>query len=199
MKIHNVGQGSAEWHALRAGRLTASHGQEIGNNGKGLETYVYKTLAKKYSTGQYESYTDEHMERGIELESKARSVYELLNGVTVEQIGFVEYNEYIGASPDGLVGDDGGIEIKCHDNVTHFKLLVKGEKEIDSKYRWQCQMNMLVTGRKWWDYVAYNENFQKSLVVFRIEPDEEMQKKLLAGLKKGEELIKEIMAEYENQ
>jgi len=192
MIIHDVVQGTPEWHALRAGKMTASHAQEIGNAGKGLGTYVYKTLAAKHSTAEPESFTNEHMQRGNELEAQARAMYELENNVSVEEVGFIEHDEHSGASPDGLIADDGGLEIKCHDDVKHFKIIVNGEKELDSKYLWQIQMNLFVTGRKWWDYVAYNPNFAQSLVVFRIEPDEEKHAKLLAGLEKGVALINEI-------
>jgi len=90
--------------------------------------------------------------------------------------------------------EDGGIEIKCHNDVGHLKLMVDGINGIDTKYIWQIQMNLLITGRKLWKYVAYNPNFEKSLLVFDILPDEEMHKKLLAGFILGEEKIKAIKA-----
>jgi len=196
MIIHDIEQGTDEWHAIREGKLTASHGQEISANGKGLETYIYKMLSEKYSSAERENYTNEHMERGNELEPIARSMYEMQESVSVDEVGFVELDEYTGASPDGFVGEDGGIEIKCHADTKHFRLVLNGEKEIESKYKWQCQMNMLITGRKWWDYVAYNPNFEQSLVIFRIEADEEKHEKLKKGLETGRKLIKEINKQY---
>lgn len=190
--IHEMKQGTPEWHAIRKGKLTASHAQEIGNMGKGLDTYIYEVLAAEYSSGEVDFYTNKQMERGVELEGAARAMFELENDCVVEEVGFIEYNEFIGCSPDGLIGQDGGVEIKCHADVGHFKMILGGSGEIDTKYIWQIQMNLLITGRKWWKYVAYNPNFKKSLLVFEITPDPEAHKKLLAGFAAGEGKIKAI-------
>jgi putative phage-type endonuclease len=192
MEVYNFEQKSKEWFDIRKGKMTASHAQAIGNNGKGLETYILEMMAEFYSSGEKEIYTNADMERGIELEEQARAIYEIETSNKVEQVGFCKYDEFSGCSPDGLIGEDGGIEIKCQKDNTHFKMILNGEKEIDSKYLWQIQMNLLITDRKWWDYVSYNPNFSKSLIIFRIEPDEEMQKKILDGIKKGKNKIKEI-------
>lgn len=190
MKIHNVEQGSPEWFELRKGRMTASHAQAIGNNGKGLDTYITELMAEYHSHADKEQFSNEHTERGKELEEFAAEMYELENDVTIEKIGFVEDGEFAGCSPDGLVGEEGGVEIKSLNDVNHYKIIRDGEKEIDSKYIWQVQMCLLLTGRKWWDLIFYNPNFEKSLVVFRIEPDEEKQEALKEGLKEGEKMIK---------
>lgn len=192
MKIHKVEQGTPEWLELRKGKMTASHAQAIGNNGKGLDSYIMQIMSEYHSNAEKEHYTNGDIERGLELEPQAREMYELETGKEVEQVGFIESDEYSGCSPDGLVGDDGGIEIKCLNDLNHYKMIVNGEKEIDSKYKWQIQMNLLITGRKWWDYVGYNQNFKKSLLVFRITPDEKMQEKLREGLKNGSLKIKEL-------
>ena len=176
--IKDIKQQSPEWFKIREGKMTASHAQAIGNAGKGLETYVYDLVAEEYSSAEKEHFTNEHTERGNELEEVARGIYELENNVSVEQVTFVEYNEYVGCSPDGLVGADGLIEIKSPSDTEYLKYLIFGEKQIDTKYIWQCQMQMLVTGRKWNDLVIYNPNFKKSKLVFRIEPDKEMIDKL---------------------
>lgn len=199
MNIHtSLQQGTPEWLELRAGKLTASHAQEIATAGKGLETYVYKTLADKYAHTS-ESYTNEHMERGNELEDQARTLFELETGIKVDQVGFIEYNEFVGCSPDGLIGDDAGLEIKCHANTQHFKLMVHGEKAIESKYIWQCQMNMWVTERKKWFYVSYNPNFDKSILMFEIQADETKHKKLELGVEKGIELLTSINNKIKNE
>lgn len=194
MKVYNkILQGSDEWKALRKGKMTASNAQAIGNVGKGLDTYILDLMADSLSSGEFENYTNAHMERGNDLEASARSIYELETGQTVEQVGFVDYNDFVGCSPDGLIGEDGGIEIKCQADKKHFRLILNGEKEIDSSYVWQVQMNLLVTGRQWWDFVGYNPNFEKSLVIHRILPDPAMHAKLLEGFKVGEQKIKEIL------
>jgi len=190
MKMHSCQQGSEDWFKLRAGKLTASNAQAIATAGKGLETLCYKTLADKYATTLEEGYTNSNMERGTELESQARSIYELETGVVVDQVGFIEYSDYVGGSPDGLIGTDGVVEIKCHDNTNHFRLLTG--QDTDPKYVWQMQMLLLITGREYADMLAYCPNFSKSLIVRRFEKDADMHKKLLAGFVEGERLIKEI-------
>lgn len=197
MKIHKVKQLSEEWFNLRKGRLTASHAQEIGNNGKGLETYVLKLMSEYYASIPQEPYTNPEIERGLELEEQAISMYELENKCRVDKVGFVEIDEYSGCSPDGLIGKDGGVEVKAHNNLNHFKILLRGEKEIESKYVWQIQMNLLMTGRKWWDYVSYNPNYEDNLLVFRIKPDKEKFEKIKVGLEEGKKIIKDIKSQYE--
>lgn len=193
MKIYNeLEQGTEEWLNLRKGKMTASHAQEIGNNGKGLETYIISLMAEKYSNGEKINFTNVNIERGNELEDQARSIYAIDNGAEIKTVGFMEYSEFVGASPDGLVGDDGLIEIKCPNDVNYFQHLLNGESAIDTKYIWQIQMNLLISGRKWADYVAYNPNFSKSIYIHRIFPDQDKFKKLLIGFEIGEGKIKAI-------
>jgi len=188
-------QGSDEWLEVRRGKLTGSNAQAIATNGRGLETYVYTLLADKYSNHKVEGYINADMERGNELEEQARELYSLSSGTEIQEVGFIERDEYVGCSPDGLVGDDGGIEIKCHNDAKHFTLLLGGKME--KKYWWQIQMNLLITGRKWWEYIAYNPNFDQAFYVERIKPDEEAFEKLEEGIKKGTDLIKKLTKNYE--
>jgi len=181
-------QGSPEWFSIRKGKLTASNAQAIATAGKGLETLVYDILAEKYSSAIPVSYTNEDMERGHELEEAARQIYELERGVKIEQVGFVELDEYTGASPDGLIGTDGLVEIKCKKDSVYLRALI--ENDIDSKYKWQLQMQLLVTGRGWVDFVDYCPNFTKSMNITRIEKDPEMQEKLKIGIEEGKKLLK---------
>jgi exodeoxyribonuclease (lambda-induced) len=185
-------QGTPEWLEVRKGKMTASHAQAIGNNGKGLHTYVHDLMADSFSSGEYESYSNKHMDRGNELEDQARTIYELETDQTVEQVGFIDHDAYSGCSPDGLVDDDGMIEIKCMDDKKHFRVILYGEKEIDSKYIWQMQMQMLVADRKWVDFIAYNPNFKQSLIIHRIKADKDTQDKILEGIATGTALIKQI-------
>ena len=192
MIIHQVEQGSEAWLELRRGRLTASHAQAIGSCGKGLETYVEEIVAEKFAISREESYSNDWMERGKELEDQARAMYELKEGVEAEQVGFIEMDDQVGCSPDALIGEDGGLEIKCKKNTVHSKVIREGIKGVDSKDVWQCQMNLLITGRKWWDYVMYNPNYKKNLITFRIFPDPEKIEKLKNGLAKGKEKIEAL-------
>ena len=194
MIIHDtIEQGTEELFALRKGKMTASHAQAIAANGKGLETYIYKMQSEVYSSGEVEYYSNKDMERGNELEEAARVAYEFETGNTVRTVAFIEYNDHVGASPDGLVDDDpegeGGIEVKCKNDEKYFRQLMIGEKEIESAHKAQIQMNMLVSGRKWWDYVVYNPNFKKSLYIKRFYADPEFHEKLILGFAAGKKKI----------
>ena len=206
MQIHNIEQGSPEWFELRLQYpLTASKAQAIGNNGKGLETLCWEQMAQKYSSQDKERYTNKDLERGIELEPQALSLYELETGNTTEKVGFItnkSISKVGGASPDSLVNDDGLVEVKCFDDTKHFKASIDfkktGKFDIESQYMWQMQMQMLFSERKWCDFVAYNPNYKTSLLIQRVLPDAEMQEDIKKGLAKGEIIINEIM-QYENQ
>ena len=194
MKIYkDIIQGTDEWFECRKGKMTMSHAQAISVQGKGLETYIYEVVAGMYSSALKENYTNADMERGTALEPEARLLYTLETGNDVDEVGFIEYNKYVGGSPDGLVRKTGGIEIKCPNNTKFFKLLVNGEKAIDTSYLWQTQGNLFISGRKWWDFVAYNPNFEKNIIIIRIFPVEEMFEKLELGFKKGEQMIKDLI------
>jgi len=198
MKIYYCEQRSEEWYALRCGRMTASEAMTIAANGKGLETYVYGVMAEKYSQNREVGYIGKDMERGIELEDQARMTYEIEND-PVEKVGFIEEDEYTGCSPDGLVGDEGGTEIKCVNDANFFRILVDGYEAIEKKFIWQCQMSLLISKRKWWDLVIYNPNFEKNMLVFRIEPELAKQERLIVGIAKGKLLIDQLTQKYESR
>lgn len=196
MQVINVEQKSDVWFALRNKYpLTASEAQAIGNQGKGLETLVWEKLAERYSNGDKEKYTNKDLERGVELEPLAGEMYELQTGNNVINVGFVineEISSVGGASPDKMiVGQKGLVEIKCFEDKKHFKNIVNG-LEIESQYMWQMQMQMMFTETEFVDFATYNPNFKQNLLIKRVFPDKEMQDKIKEGLKKGEELIKEI-------
>ena len=115
-------------------------------------------------------------------------------GVKVEEIGFAvdeDICKLAGVSPDGLVGEDGLIEIKCFADTKHFEMICdskNGEFSIEKKYLWQMQM--LITGRKWNDFIAYNPNYKERLLIKRILPDMVFQEAIIQGLKKGRRIIK---------
>ena len=121
-------------------------------------------------------------------------MYELETGETVKEVGFIEYDEQVGVSPDGMIGEDGLVEIKCLNDLNHFKHILYGEANIDSGHKWQMQMQMLVSGRKWCDYVLYNPNYKKSLLVYRIHEDKEAHESLLKGFEVAKKKMEEIKA-----
>jgi putative phage-type endonuclease len=196
MKIYkDLQQGTDEWHKLRLGKLGSSCARAVAVNGKGLETKCYQKAAELICGEKEESYTNEHMKRGIRLEGMARSVYEIETGNLVEQVGYIEFSEFVGGSPDGLVGDDGLIEIKCPSNTNYIRNLYKGK--IDTKYIWQMQHLMYISGRKWCDFIMFNESLNK-IFISRIDRDESKIEKLKIGLEAGEKKIKSILERVKN-
>lgn len=194
MKIHNFEQRTEDWYNIRKGKMTASNADTIIANGKGLETYIYNLMAEYYSSAEKENYINADMQRGIDLEPEARLEFEFYTNLDVQEVGFIEYNEFIGVSPDGLIGDDGLIEIKCPNDSVYFKLLLSDN--IKPEYISQMQMQLYVTDRQYCYFVSYNPNFEKSLYIKKITRDEEMIEKLKKGLDKGTDLIKEIKKNF---
>ena len=165
-------QGSQEWLDLRIGKVTGSNfGVFMANDGKD-----FGPPAKKYALGvaleritgvsSESGYTNDHMERGIAQEPIARSLYEDEKFVTVTNGGFFDCGLY-SASPDGLIGDDGIIEIKSVIASTHYATLKRGS--FDPAYRWQLAGHLDCTGRQWVDFVSYCSEFpeEKQLIVYR--------------------------------
>ena len=194
MKIHNFEQRTEDWYNIRKGKMTASNAETIIANGKGLETYIYNLMAEYYSSAEKENYINADMQRGIDLEPEAKIEFQFYTGLDIKEVGCVELNEYILASPDGLIGDDGLIEIKCPNDSIYFKLLLSNN--IKPEYIAQMQMQMYVTDRQYCYFVSYNPNFEKSLYIKKITRDEEMIDKLKKGLERGTELIKEIKKNF---
>lgn len=194
MKIYNFEQRTEDWYNIRKGKMTASNAETIIANGKGLETYIYNLMAEYYSSAEKENYINADMQRGIDLEPEAKIEFQFYTGLDIKEVGCVELNEYILASPDGLIGDDGLIEIKCPNDSIYFKLLLSNN--IKPEYIAQMQMQMYVTDRQYCYFVSYNPNFEKSLYIKKITRDEEMIEKLKKGLERGTQLIKEIKENF---
>jgi len=175
---HNLEQNTPEWHEARAGIPTASGMKALftptlkESKGKAVETYLAKLIAERIETPTGEGYQSADMERGHELEADARLAYEIIRGADVDQVGIVYKDATYRAScsPDGLIGDDGGLEIKCLKLENHIKSLLAGE--VPSDHIVQCHANLWVTGRQWWDFMSYHPTV-KPLIV-RVERDEKI-------------------------
>jgi len=185
-------QGSDEWFEIRKRKLTGSHATSIAANGKGLITYCKEIVIDLIRITERNNFISKDMERGNLLEPTARNAYEFEKGVKIKEVGFIENSKYenVGISPDGLINDDGGIEIKARNDIKHFSLL-KGETT-EIPYN-QIQMCLMITNRDWWDFVSINTNFKEFLFIKRIFPDYDYFKKLEKGFKKGNELINEYL------
>ena len=191
MRINNHVQGSDEWLQSRLGKPTASNfGKLITPTGKpstSAESYINDLIAQKITGELPEFYTNAAMERGNELEPAAKALYEFINGVEVVQVGLCLHDTLdCGASPDGLIGVDGGIEIKCPLPHTHIAYLREGV--VPSKYIPQIQGCLWITGREWWDFMSYHPAMQDLIV--RVERDNEYIKKLADQVERAVDIIK---------
>lgn len=175
-----IKQGSEEWKNLRLGKVTASRVADVLAKTKSgasasRKNYMAQLLCERLTGRQEESFTNAAMQRGIDLEPVARANYMLETGEIVQEVGFIDHPtiEYFGASPDGLIGDDGLIEIKCPNTATHLETL-KNRKP-DNKYIIQMQVQMACTGRKWCDFVSYDDRLPEDLayICVRINRDDD--------------------------
>lgn len=193
MKLYEeVAQGSKEWFDLRLGKLTGSDAQAIATAGKGLETLVFEKVAERMTGKMKPQYTNDDMARGNELEALARSSYELESGLQVKKVGFMELDEYVGSSPDGLINEDGMVEIKCKNDALFAKYMYEGK--IESAHNLQIQMNLYISGREWCDYVIFNENFPKTTIITRIAKNEADIAKIKVGIAQGIAMMNTILS-----
>ena len=172
-------QRSDDWFNARLGKVTASRLADVLATIKTGESasrrnYRIQLVCERMTKKKADGFQNEHTERGIELEPIAISSYEALQGVFVEPVGFVIHPtiKMSGASPDGLVGDDGQIEVKCPTPANHIDTILSGKPP--SKYIPQMQWQMACTGRKWCDFVSYSAEFGNedcSLFVTRVFRD----------------------------
>lgn len=200
MKIINCAQGEPEWFIARCGVATASRFGSIMatiKSGEAAERRNYKTdLVVERLTGRpVDGFTTQAMRQGIEREPLARNAYEIHSGELVEQVGFCRLEDLdAGASPDGLVSEDGGLEIKCPERSAHLRYLQQDMEP--PEYTWQIQGAMWITGRAWWDFVSWNPDFPEhlQLIVRRIKRNDEAIKKLEAEVRK---FLAEVDAEVD--
>lgn len=175
-----IEQGTPEWLALRCGKVTASRVADIVAKTKTgpsamRANYMAQLIAERLTGEIAESYTSAAMQHGTDTESEARNAYCFYQDVDVEQVGFVDHPDIVmcGASPDGLIGGDGLVEIKCPNTATHIDTLLGGS--VPSKYVTQMMWQMACTGRKWCDFVSYDPRLPEHMRLFvrRMQRDEQ--------------------------
>ena len=171
-------QRTDEWFASRLGKATASRIADIIAKTKtgpsaSRENYAVQLVLERITQTKGESYSNAAMQWGTETEPLARQAYELKRGLFVDEVGFIDHPTIAnsGASPDGLVGTDGLVEIKCPNSATHMETLVT--RKIPQKYIPQMTWQMACTGRSWCDFVSFDPRFPEHLQIFieRIEYD----------------------------
>jgi putative phage-type endonuclease len=198
-------QGSPEWHEVRCGRFTGSRfGDLMAATRSGpaaSRKNLLATLALERLTGQtVETYQNDAMRRGSELEAEARERYAFQHDVAVRQVAFVVHPtlDFVGVSPDGLVGAVGLLEIKCPASMPkHLDALRSGSHA--AEYRWQVQGQLWVTGRQWCDVVSYDPRFPEELQVacVRVARDEAAIAELEAAVVAADAEVTALVAELQ--
>lgn len=203
--MSNVIQGSPEWFAQRLGRVTASRVADVMAKVKSGESasranYRAELVAERLTGKVAEGFNNSSMKWGTECEPIARACYEVETGVMVKEVGMIHHPRIAmtGASPDGLVGDDGLVEIKCPETKTHIDTILSGQAP--SKYQLQMLWQMACTGRRWVDFVSFDPRMPADMQLFikRIERDddriEEVEAEVVKFLAEVDETVSRLNA-----
>jgi len=179
-------QGSEEWLAARVGKVTASRVHDIiattrsGGFTSGRKNYMADLVIERLTGQPAPSYQSAAMQYGINMEPSARFAYALATGAEITEMGFIQHPTIAmaGCSPDGLVGDDGLVEIKCPNTATMIEVLLGGKT--DPAYASQCHFQMSCTGRQWCDLVTFDNRLPEGMQmhIFRIHRDDKIIAKL---------------------
>lgn len=181
MRIVDVEQGSAEWLDLRAGKVTASRVADVMARtktgwGASRKNYAAQLITERLTGKPADTFQNDAMRWGTETEPEARSMYAFELDVDVVEVGVFMHPERDDcmASPDGLVGEDGLVEIKCPNTATHIDTLLA--EQIPRKYALQMQWQMICTNRDWCDFVSYDPRLpgEMSLYIHRMNYDSEL-------------------------
>lgn len=166
-----IEQGTPEWFAVRAGKVTASRMADVmartkTGYGAARANYMADLICERLTGAKTEGFTNAAMQWGTDVEPQARAAYSFLTDATVTETGFHLHQTIadLGASPDGMVGDDGLLEIKCPNTSTHLDTLL-GES-VPQKYLLQMQTQMACTGRQWCDFVSFDPRLPHELQVW---------------------------------
>ena len=164
-------QGSTEWHQARLGKVTASRVAEIvGKTKSGYSasraTYMGQLICERLTGNPTAGFTNAAMAHGTATEPEARAAYSFHHDADVTEVAFVDHPTITmaGASPDGLIGDDGLLEIKCPNTATHLETLAAGKPA--QKYLTQMQWQMACTGRQWCDFASYDPRLPEAMRLF---------------------------------
>ena len=169
--IETMDQRSEEWFAIRIGKVTASRVSDViaktqSGYAASRANYMAQLVCERLTGQKSEGFTNAALQHGIDTEPLARAAYEALKDVLVDEVGFVPHPsiQMAGASHDGLVGDDGLLEIKCPNTATHIDTLLS--ETVPTKYYTQMQFQMACTGREWCDFVSFDNRLPQELQLF---------------------------------
>lgn len=203
-------QGTEAWLAARCGRVTASRIADLmattrSGWGASRANYAAQLIAERLTGCVQQSFTNAAMIHGTETEPEARRAYEFFVDRDVQQVGFVAHPQIdmAGASPDGLVGSDGLLELKCPNTSTHIDTLLTGA--IPDKYFKQMQFQMACTGRAWCDFASYDNRLPERMRLFvtRVERDKaaiaEIETAVIEFIAEIDDTVGKLLAKYEPQ
>lgn len=203
-------QGSPEWFAARLGKVTASRVSDViakTKTGWGASriNYLAELVAERLTGASADKFSNAAMQWGTEQEPEARAAYEFRVGADVVQVGFVPHPiiPMTGASPDGLVGDEGLVEIKAPNTATHIDTLIS--QTIPGKYVTQMLWQMACTGRQWCDFISYDPRLPPSMRLFvkRLVRDDariaELERDVSEFLAEVEQKVEQLRALYEQE
>lgn len=169
--IEMIEQRSDQWFAARIGKVTASRVADVLAKTKtgysaSRDNYMAQLVCERLTGQREDFFTSAAMQHGTDTEPLARAAYESLKDVLVDEVGFVPHPSIImaGASPDGLVGDNGLLEIKCPNTATHIDTLLS--QTVPGKYNTQMQFQMACTDREWCDFVSFDNRLPEELQLF---------------------------------
>lgn len=204
MTVHVMPQRSPEWYAIRRGKFTASDFPTLMPSSRQKETdwndtqmkIIYRVASERMTNeDQPKGYTSTAMQWGIDTEDEARAAYEMETGNAVDQVGFVELTEWIGCSPDGLIRDDGYLEIKCPNSDTHLRY-ANNPHALEEDYGWQVIGGLWVSGREWAHLISYDPRFidpEDQMVIYTIsdynEAAERLANRIDLAIAKAKEII----------
>lgn len=204
----SAAQGTEEWALERCGRATASEFSSILAKGQGKTrtAYLRRVVAERLTGKPMETYATgswaKNLERGREQEPFARMAYESITGRLVEEVGFLKHATLMaGCSPDGLIGADGGAEIKSVIPTVQLETILSGG--YPSEHKPQIQGSLWVTGRKWWDFCSYSHDMPEHLqtYIFRVEPDADyiltLEAEVRVFLKEADALVERLLKRSE--
>jgi len=177
--ITDILQGSECWHQMRLNKVTASRMSDVLSKGRGTapsktsESYMMELIAEKLTGQAKPFFENDAMKWGTETEPQARAMYELNSGNDVVEVAFIEHSEFVGVSPDGIIGDDGMLEIKCPTTITQIKRALTDDYSKD--YYAQIQMQLWVAEREWCDFLSFDPrlDIDASYLLQRVHRDED--------------------------
>jgi len=201
-------QQTNEWFTARLGKVTASRVADVIAKTKtgysaSRDNYMAQLICERLTGQKGESFTNAAMEWGTQTEPLARSAYENARSLLVKEVGFINHPriEMSGASPDGLVCEDGLVEIKCPNTATHIDTLLSGK--VPTKYFTQMQWQMLCCQRKWCDFVSFDNRLPEHLQLFvqEVEFDPEyaamLEKEVVLFLTELDNKVAKLKEKYE--